>query len=163
MKAGDIVAKVLGTSFEVSTNPADKEIRVVVKTGTVCVYSDPDDQKTLDDQPNVVLTKNEQLVYKGDASELQHTRLDSSSIEELRVPDTYMKFRSTPVATVFAALSKAYGVKINYENAEIQGCSVTASFTDEPFTLKLDLICRSIGVKYEVVNDQVTITGNGCK
>jgi ferric-dicitrate binding protein FerR (iron transport regulator) len=160
VKAGEIVAKVLGTSFEISSNPTDKQIRVVVKTGTVRVYSSADDRKDFE----MVLTKNDQLVYKGDQaqSQIQHTRLDSSSVEKLKVPDTYMNFRSTPVANVFSTLVKAYGVQINYENADVANCSVTASFTDEPFTLKLDLICRSIGVKYEIVNDHVTISGNGC-
>lgn len=162
--AGSIVAKVLGTSFEISTDPVGKEVRVLVKTGSVSLYAAPDQYKgTLDAEPNVILAKNEQFIYKDNASEIQHIRLDPSSIEELRVPDTYMEFTGRQVATVFSALEKAYGVKINYENAQIKGCSVTASFTDEPFTLKLDLICRSIGVKYELVNDQVTISGNGCK
>ncbi len=165
VNAGNIVAKVLGTSFEISTNTKDEQVKVVVKSGTVSIYTGL--QKTGDapeGEPNAILTRNEQLIYTGgDAEEIQHTRLDASSIAASQVPDTYLKFNSTPVSKAFALLSEAYGVRINFEQADIEGCSVTASFTDESFTTKVDLICRSIGVKYDIVNDQVSITGNGCK
>jgi transmembrane sensor len=165
VNAGNIVAKVLGTSFEISTNKHNEQVKVVVKSGTVSIYTTP--QKTgdaPDGEPNAVLTRNEQLIYKGgDAEQIQHTRLDESSIAKSQVPDTYLRFNSTPVSKAFAQLSEAYGVRINFEQADIEGCSVTASFTDESFTTKVDLICRSIGVKYDIVNDQVSITGNGCK
>lgn len=165
VNAGNIIAKVLGTSFEISTDLEDSEVRVIVKSGTVSIYCNPDqDKKDLGNEPNVILTENEQFLYnEKNVSKLEHTRLDSSSIRKLSVPDTYRTFSGTPITEVFASFSKAYGVKINYDHAQIQDCSVTASFTDEPFTLKLDLICRSIGVKYEIVNDEVAITGNGCK
>jgi transmembrane sensor len=165
VNAGNIVAKVLGTSFEITTNKRDEQVKVVVKSGTVSIYTTPQTARNIpEEEPNAILTRNEQLIYKrGDAEQIQHTRLNASSIAESQVPDTYLKFNSTPVSKAFAQLSKAYGVRINFEQADIEGCSVTASFTDESFTTKVDLICRSIGVKYDIVNDQVSITGNGCK
>lgn len=162
--AGKIIAKALGTSFEISTNQSGKQVSVIVKSGTVSIYSNTgQNEKHRDRQPNVILTRNEQFILKDELSQVQHTRLDSVSVEALKVPDTYLKFTATAATEVFRVLAKVYGVQINFENAEIAECSVTASFTDEPFRLKLDLICRSIGVKYEIVNDQVTITGNGCE
>lgn len=164
VNAGKIIAKVLGTSFEINTDPSHKQISVIVKSGTVSIYSNrAKDEGHRDSQPDVILTRHEQFILRDAVSKVQHTRLDSFAIDELKVPDTYLKFTATDATEVFRALAAAYGVQINFENAEIGECSVTASFTDEPFPLKLDLICRSIGVKYEIVNDQVTITGNGCE
>lgn len=164
VNAGKIIAKVLGTSFEISTIQSGKQISVIVKSGTVSIYSNTGQSEDhRDKQPNVILTQHEQFIFRDDASQIQHTRLDSVSIEALKVPDTYLKFKATPASEVFRSLARVYGVQIDFENAEIGDCSVTASFTDEPFPLKLDLICRSIGVRYEIVNDQVTITGNGCE
>lgn len=161
--AGRIVAKVMGTSFEITTNTKDKQIRVTVKTGSVSVYSDPEEgQKTFDDQPNITLTKNEQFIYTSDVSQVQHIRLDSASVEELSVPDTFMEFNDTRITEAFTVLEKVYGVVFDYENAKIGDCSITASFTDEPFTLRLDLLCRSIGLQYEITNDRITIRGSGC-
>ncbi len=162
--AGQIVAKVLGTSFEIATGANDKQIRVTVKTGSVSVYADPKkNQDTFENQPNVILTKNEQFVYKNDVSQIQHIRLDSLSLDKLPVPDTYMEFDDTKIPEVFALLEKVYGVQFDYENAKIRDCSITASFTDEPFTLKLDLICRSIGLQYVIVNDRISVSGTGCR
>ncbi len=161
---GKIMAKVLGTSFEISTDPTDGQVRVVVKSGAVSIYSNPEEYR--DDParaPNVILTRNEQAVFKDDVNQIRHTRLDSVSIQELKVPDTYLKFKGTPAEEVFQSLARVYGVTIDFSKADISECSVTASFTDEPFALKLDLICRSIGLTYDIANDQVTVIGDGCK
>lgn len=164
VEVGKIVAKVLGTSFEISTDPFDHQVRVIVKTGSVSIYSNSEQYRNDPDrQPNVILTSNEQLVFKNDLNEIHHTRLDSVAIEDLKVPDTYLKFKGTPAEEVFRSLARVYGVTIDFTNAKISGCSITASFTDEPFALKLDLICRSIGLDYNIVNDHVTVTGNGCR
>lgn len=158
-----IVAKVLGTSFEIATDRVDKQTRVTVKTGSVSVYADPrKDQDTFERQPNVILTKNEQFVFKSDVHQIQHIRLDSLSVDEVPVPDTSMEFDDTKVTEVLTLLEKVYGVKFDYDNSRIKDCSITASFTDEPFTLKLDLICRSIGLQYVIVNDRISLSGMGC-
>lgn len=161
---GKIVAKVLGTSFEISTDPRDGQVRVIVKSGSVSIYSNSEQHgQDAAREPNVILTRNEQAVFRGDVNEIRHTRLDSLSINDLKVPDTFMKFEGTPAEAVFSSLARVYGVTIDFTRANISGCSVTASFTDEPFALKLDLICRSIGLDYNVANDYVTVTGNGCR
>lgn len=164
VNVGKIVAKVLGTSFEISTDPSYGHVKVIVKSGAVSIYSSAarygNDQGR---EPSVILTQNEQAVFKDDSNEIRHTRLDSVSIHDLKVPDTFLKFKATPAEEVFASLAKVYGVTIDYRNARIRGCSITASFTDEPFALKLDLICRSIGLEYNIANDHVTVTGDGCK
>lgn len=162
--AGKIVAKVLGTSFEISTDPVEDQVRVIVKSGAVSIYSNSAAYRNDPDrEPNAILTTNEQLVFKDAVNEIHHTRLDSLAIQDLKVPDTYMTFRGTPAEEVFTSLARVYGVTIDFEKAKISGCSITASFTDEPFALKLDLICRSIGLTYSIANDHVTITGDGCK
>ncbi|HTF20151.1 MAG TPA: FecR family protein [Chryseolinea sp.] len=164
VNAGKVTAKVLGTSFEITTDESHGQISVIVKSGTVSIYSHNDKNKReKDSEPNIILTENEQFILRDNAGQIQHTRLDSVSIEELKVPDTYLTFTATPASEVLKSLASAYEVQINFTNADIGGCSVTASFTDEPFPVKLALICRSIGVGYQIVNDRVTITGIGCK
>jgi hypothetical protein len=164
VNAGKIIAKVLGTSFEISTDEVRKQVSVIVKSGTVSIYSNDGKPKGgSEDEPKVILTRHEQFIFKDEESQVQHTRLDSTAIKTLRVPDTYLTFKATPAKEVLQTLAKAYGVKLNLDKADVDDCSVTASFTDEPFPLKLELICRSIGVQYEIVNDQVTIIGDGCE
>lgn len=164
VNAGHLVAKVLGTSFEINTAAPGRQVRVIVRTGTVGIYTDgATPQQDPGQKPNVVLTQNEQLTYGEVGKQLQHTRLEAAAVDALDVPDTYLQFVGTPVAAAFQALEKAYGVTIAYDPEQVAGCSVTARFTDEPFALKLDLICRSIGVRYTLANDRVAIEGNGCR
>jgi len=164
VNAGKVTAKVLGTSFEISTDELRAQISVVVKSGTVSIYSHNDQDTRVDNnKPNVILTEHEQFILQDKAGQIQHTRLDSVSIKALKVPDTYLTFSSTPALEALTKLARVYDVQIDFTNAEIGGCSVTASFTDEPFPLKLALICRSIGVKHQIVNDHITITGVGCE
>ncbi|MBT1711505.1 FecR domain-containing protein [Fulvivirgaceae bacterium PWU5] len=164
VNAGHLVAKVLGTSFEIDTQAPGRQVRVIVRTGTVGIYTDSAaPQQDPQQKPNVVLTQNEQLTYGEVDKQLQHTRLEAAAVDALDVPDTYLQFTGTPVAAAFHALEKAYGVTIAYDPQQVAGCSVTARFTDEPFALKLDLICRSIGVRYTLANDRVAIEGHGCR
>jgi transmembrane sensor len=161
VEAGDVIARVLGTSFEVNTS-SQRQTRIVVRSGSVSVYS-KSSQKGNEKQPDIILGKDDQLIVKDGVNEVQRTRLNSNSLSQLQIPDTHLRFDETPVSDAFARLSKVYGITIDYSEASIRNCSVTASFTDEPFNLKLDLICRSIGVEYQINSDGVTVTGKGCK
>jgi hypothetical protein len=78
------------------------------------------------------------------------------------VPDTDFAFRDTPVTAALARMEKAYSIPITYDAGALKGCNITASFTDEPFAVKLDLICRTIGVTYRIEADRAVITGKGC-
>ena len=49
VEAGAIVARVLGTSFEINASPAASEVRVIVRSGTVSVFPKTDGKKTHDD------------------------------------------------------------------------------------------------------------------
>jgi transmembrane sensor len=162
VNAGPIVAKVLGTSFKITRSSGN--VNLTVRTGSVGVYADNviPPQQDPGRKPDAVVTANDEVAYNNVNGQLQHTRLDGM-VEVLDVPDTYLQFTGTPVAAAFEALEKAYGVTIAYDPEQVAGCSVTARFTDEPFALKLDLICRSIGVRYTLANDRVAIEGNGCR
>ena len=48
-----------------------------------------------------------------------------------------------------------------YDEAHLRHCPVTATLTDEPLYGKLDLICRAIEARYEVIDGQIIISG-GC-
>lgn len=48
-----------------------------------------------------------------------------------------------------------------YDEAHLRHCPVTATLTDEPLYGELDLICRAIEARYEVIDGQIIISG-GC-
>jgi ferric-dicitrate binding protein FerR (iron transport regulator) len=156
--AGKLVTKVLGTSFHVAADPRDPHVTVRVKTGRVSVFTDTTGA------PAVVLAPNQQAVYRAaDARVVQSEAGTAGEALPVPVPDTDFAFRDTPVTTALAKMEKAYSIPITYEAGALKGCNITASFTDEPFAVKLDLICRTIGVTYRIEADRAVITGKGCE
>jgi transmembrane sensor len=64
---------------------------------------------------------------------------------------------------VFAALEKAYGVPIHYDQQRLAGCTVSITFYDEPLFEKLGLLCKSLGAYYTLADTQITIHSTGCQ
>jgi transmembrane sensor len=163
--AQTVVTKVLGTSFCIKTDSIHQRVTVSVKTGKVSVYTTSAERTTaiaLKGDPDAILTPNQQVVYEEVTAKSFKPVLNLTNVVTLLVPDTHFIFNSTPTAQVFAALEKAYGVHISYEEEALKGCSITATLTDEPLVTKLDLICKSIGLDYQLNNTEVAISGKGC-
>lgn len=165
--SNEIVTKVLGTSFAVRCFEKDTTISVTVMTGKVSVCS----QEGADEKEAIIATKpsgiivspNQQLVYQRFDQKFQKVLVESPSFI---VPDTLdhsMSYEDRPVEQVFDQLGKYYGINIVYDNDLLSKCTVTADLTNETFYHKLDLICKAIGAKYELLDGQVVIQSNGCQ
>lgn len=165
--AKEIVTKVLGTSFHVKAFPYQKHTRVLVKTGKVSIYELRKSSTSADDliaRPgDLILEANQEAVYDHDLDVLQFLPHANREDEPLpSIMDISFEYDETPVGNVFADLEKAYHIEITYDQKTISNCRVTASFGDEPFYEKLRLICIAIGANYEIINDQINVTGRGC-
>lgn len=166
--ANEIVTKVLGTSFIVRSFEKDTIIKVTVRTGKVSVYSQvaADIKKTRSsNQPGeIILTPNQELVYQKSKQKFQKALLEDP---EVMLPDAaYQKdmfYEDAPLEKVFTQLSKIYGISIIYDNELLKKCTVTADIRNESFYQKLELICKAIGARYEIIDGQVVIQANGCE
>ena len=166
--AGEVVTKVLGTSFCVHSYDKDTTIQVVVLSGKVSVYSQaiPAEQTNLHsghsftpgNQGGIILTCNQRLVYRKVEQKFQKLLLESPSLITPGMTDETMVYEDTPLEEVFTRLSKAYGINIVYDNELVKKSTVTADLKGETFYHKLDLICRAIGAEYEVIDGQVVIS-----
>lgn len=173
--AGEIVTRVLGTSFTVRNVKDEENVLVRVKTGKVSVFVAPDD----DDHPprdksvehkvtgvnkaveGVVLMPNQQVIF-----ERQHMRMTKSLIENPAVLNPLAKpefeFVDAPIKDVFAAIEKAYGIDIVFDEETLSSCFLNASLTDVPLYEKLKLICMGINTTYEIIDSHIIIYGSGC-
>jgi hypothetical protein len=166
--AGEVVTKVLGTSFCVHSYEKDTTIQVVVLSGKVSVYSQAiaAEQTTQQaghsvipgSQSGIILTCNQRLVYRKVAQKFQKLLLESPSLITPGMTDENMVYEDTPLEEVFTHLGKAYGINIVYDNELVKKSTVTADLKGETFYHKLDLICRAIGAEYEVIDGQVVIS-----
>lgn len=166
-----LVTKVLGTSFRISTGEDARTI-VAVSSGKVSVYRNGDFRMGGAAAPGgrtipaegVILTPNQQIVY--DPAE---DRLDRSVTARPQMltgtSDTSLLFNSTPLATVFHRLQSIYGIPIIYDEESVSGCSLSVTMGNETFFEKLNIICKAIGATYESIDGTIVVSthGGGCK
>lgn len=162
-----LTTKVLGTSFTVRAYADDKEANVIVRTGKVSVFTNPDGEKlgeSASKQPAFILTPNQQLTFDRQAKQMKRSLVAlPEPIVLPAVQAQLMVFDHTPVVSVFKKLEAAYGILINYDADLLAGCELTAEFGSESLFDKLDLICRATESRYEVIDAQVVIYSKGCR
>jgi transmembrane sensor len=167
--SNEIVSKVVGTSFTVRAFEEDTVIQVTVRTGKVSVYSQTSGdvkQTTATYKPGeMMVMPNQQLLYKKKDKTFQKILLkDPIMIQPL--PETGNKgYEDEPIESVFKQLSNAYQINIVYDSDLLRHCTIstTADFKSESFYQKIDLICKAIGARYEIIEGQIIIQSNGCQ
>lgn len=164
VKTKELVTRVLGTSFTVRSFEKDRNASVSVKTGRVSVYSKRDEpvagaaEKVI----GVVLKPNQRALFDKRESRLVKVIVDVP-LKVTEIPAASLVFDEAPVKNVFKTLEKAYGIELFFNEELLSDCQLTANLSGLPMYEQLDLICRIIHAKYEVVDGQVIIHGEGCK
>ncbi|HLG40221.1 MAG TPA: FecR family protein [Chitinophagaceae bacterium] len=163
--ANEIVTKVLGTSFIIRSFEKDSTIKVVVKTGKVSVYSQTTVKETA--VPNrlggIILSPNQELVYQKSKQKFQKILLDDPVMIVPVIADKNLLYEDVTLEKVFDQLSKNYGISIVFDNELLKKCTITADLRNVPFYEKLELICKAIGARYEIIDGQVVIQTSGCE
>lgn len=164
--ANDLVMRVLGTSFTVKAYSKDQKVVVAVKTGKVMVFplSELKKLKTIANYQvqSLYLTPNQQATFERQAEKLNKALVEKPAVitQPLETPD--FTFENTPIQEVFARLKKAYGLDIVYDAEVMKNCSVTAPLGNESLFTKLNIICKTIGARYEIVETQIVVSGRSC-
>ncbi len=157
--ANGLVTKVLGTSFRVKAQTNAPTVTVDVKTGVVSVYaqqSDPVQAKPM------VLLPNQKAVFQRENAALNKTLVEKPTIVLPKQEVQRFMFEDASAMAVFGALEKSYGVKVIYDEAAFKKCTLTISLDDEDLFQKLEVICKVLDAKYEVIETQIIISGKGC-
>ncbi len=166
--SGEIVTRVLGTSFWIDgSNPA-RTIEVSVVTGKVTVSkrSEADFVPTGPVKGGVILTANQKVKFSG-KSDLFELGLVEEPVpllpgeSEMPVEELFI-FEDTPIAEVIEKLENAYGIEIILENDALKGCLFRGDITRQPLFNKLDLLCSAGNATYEIRGTRVLVSGEGC-
>ena len=161
---GKLVTKVVGTSFRIKAYEQDDNISVSVRTGKVTVYrqnSKSGNSQSLSTE--IVLIPNQKAVFEKDQELIIKTLVETPvSISEIS-QNTSLAFEETKISDVFSRLEGIYGIKIGFDKEAFSKCSVTAHFNHESLYQKLDIICEIVRAKYEVIDGEIMIFGNGCQ
>nr|WP_295921225.1 FecR family protein [uncultured Dyadobacter sp.] len=162
----ELVTQVLGTSFTVRSFEKDANASVSVRTGRVSVYSKTEgpvpDAGSSKKVTGVVLKPNQQVLFDKRESRLVKVIVDEP-VRVAELPVAALVFDEMPVKNVFKALEKEYGIEIVLNEEVLSACLLTANLSGLPMYQQLDLICRIIHARYEVMDGQVVIHSEGCK
>jgi transmembrane sensor len=167
-----LTTRVLGTSFIVDARQGNEGIRVEVKTGKVSVFpASPGNLLTDDDDPTeeavekgIVLVQDQKITISRKSGKTIDAPLptpDAAGFTD--IAEQSFTFDETPVSKVFATLEKAYNVTISYDQDRMGDCPLNADLNGQPFHKKLSVICSALGAQFDIREDQVVISGNGCK
>ncbi|MFD1139564.1 FecR family protein [Larkinella insperata] len=160
--AGEIVTKVLGTSFSVRAFQDDPGISVKVKTGRVAVFHRNHlPTAASPNTPEVVLKANQQVEYSRQKARMTKSPLLPTDTE--RDPVFYQfAFDDTPLPTVLKTLEDAYGIRIVYDENQVRDCPLTARFADQSLHEMLQFICTALNGSYSMQDGQLVLDIKGC-
>lgn len=148
---------VYGTSFNVSSYQNSAQSSVTVKTGKVGVLLTNDSLN----KPTMLLPGN-RLVYHLDNGKLEKINIYEQEVASWINGD--LAFDEATPQEVFAALARKFDVAFNYNDAEFEGCKLTAKFPNQ--SLKAILTALSTSLHIEINDHGQTIEikgGQPCK
>ncbi len=160
-KTRDLVTRVVGTSFSIRAPENNTGTVVQVRTGEVLVYRVKTEK--LAEEP-VTLQANQQLFVSGGSEQLLTEPVKQQSVLSERLNEHHFEFTDVPISVVLDALSKAYGLSVEYNEAAFRNCHITTALTDEPLTEKLHILAETTGpgTRVELVDNKIRLTGAGC-
>ncbi len=171
---GNLVTKVLGTSFNIKDKKNSQDAEVEVVTGKVEVYENPDiiDRKKTRNN-GVIITPNQKVIYVEEKNLFSTTLVDNpvpviTEVEgkdltpaEIRMRNFH--FDKATIAEIIQLLHNAYGIEIEMENEGIANCQFSGDISEFDLFSKLDMLCQAVGIDYSVKGTRILLRGNGCK
>ena len=157
--ANQTVTKVLGTSFRVLAYDDAPEVTVQVRTGRVSVFvrKDFEEASAKAQRTGVVLMPNQQAVFLKNQTHLSKTLVPTPELLTPPGQKPSFDFNNTPLQKVFDTLESAYGVEIVADADLTAHRALTVSMEDETLYEKLDVICKTLGLSYQIVDAKVIV------
>jgi len=158
---GELVTRVLGTSFHVKSDQGSKSVEVSVVTGRVSVYENS--KKTPRTRNGIILNPNQKIRFDSKVKVLVPELVEEPVVVHPPEKKSLFIFEETPLPQVFSMIQEVYGIEIVLETAELENCAFTGDINDLPLYSQLKLICKSINANYELRGTTLFMSGEGCQ
>lgn len=157
--SGELNTQVLGTSFNIDSYEAGKNIKVTVISGKVQVNVE---SKLSDSQiQQATLLPGEQVTFDKIASKMEIKEVDVIPVVLWR--EKTLIFENEPLKEVLVKLERWFGVEIENGNPKIQNCLIKGTFQDESLKNILTTIQYSLGFEFEIKNNKkIFMKGGNC-
>jgi ferric-dicitrate binding protein FerR (iron transport regulator) len=155
IQCDSLFTKVVGTSFNIKSNPDVNEVEVIVFTGKVSL-SNPSGTE------NMILQPYQKARYKTNTQKL------SKSVEDkiegyLEGTQYNMLFEDTPIQEVIRRIEQKFDVKVKVENERSTRCVLSADLTDQSLVTSLKLITQSLGGNFQQQGKLITLNVSDCQ
>jgi len=149
-------ATVLGTSFNIKSYEKEP-VQVTVALGRVKVNAGNGSSAT----EELVLGKNEQITIVPESGEFVKKSVDIDSF--LSWKEDVIRFDNTKLSEVVKTLERWYDKKITIANEQLNDCVLIAEYKNEKLYNVLQSLKYSLGIEFEVFDDEIIISGKGCQ
>jgi ferric-dicitrate binding protein FerR (iron transport regulator) len=150
VRTANLDAKVLGTSFNVLES--DQQVAVTVATGKVQVANSFFSQ---------TLAPSEKLTFQIVNPTWKHETINLEN--ELAWKNGILLLSNLRLDEAAEQIENWFGVKIDFKDAAVQNCRITAKFKNETLKHVLESMSDATGIRYTISNQKVTLLGEGCK
>ena len=151
----DVKIKVLGTSFNVKSNPSGS-VEVVVVTGKVALITPK--TGTFD---TLLITPGYSASYKKNTKEASVSV--NNEVNFLSWKTNKYVYNETPIIKVINDLSYRYDMDIELTKPELGNCKFTGTFENDSFNEILKVLSYTMNLEFDVVNNKkIIIEGEGC-
>jgi transmembrane sensor len=140
VESGNLKTIVYGTSFNISSYKDSKQSSVTVKTGQVGVMLSKDSLS----KPTMLLPGNK-LVYHRDNGKLETTTISAQEVATWINGD--LIFDQATLREVFLTLERRFDVEFSFKETDIEGCKLTAKFSNQSLKTILTVLNTSFGIK----------------
>jgi ferric-dicitrate binding protein FerR (iron transport regulator) len=159
---GNVITKVLGTSFNIKAYKDASTIEVSVMSRKVAVQMNSVDTPDIaPDTSEVLLTPNQRVTYvKAEKRLLKEAPLQLPELAMWQV--TTIEYDNVPVERVLRMLENKFNVLIQVKNTNLNNCLIRADFTNQNLADILEMLSRSIEATYELNDNIIYLDGAGC-
>ena len=154
IQCGGLIAKVLGTSFNIKSS--ETHIEVLVLTGKVALSSRGNSE-------GLILLPNEKAVYNEKQNQMAKVKAKENEKTAKTAGTEYsMRFHATVMKEIIRRIEGKFNVRVSLSDERLSNCTITADFTDQSLDRTLSMISQTLRIEYEIINDQVNLKGAGC-
>lgn len=145
--SGQISTTVLGTTFNVSAFPSEKNIIVSLIEGSVKVSKESPEAV----EGIALLQPKQQLLYNKEESISSFHNFESQEV--IGWKDNILIFKKEIFSNVLIKLERVYGIKFEVTDKSFYNRKITANFQNESFTTVCETIKKLTGLKYKLLKE----------
>jgi len=171
VNSGNLLTKVLGTSFFIHSDLNKGIDEVEVHTGEVQVIENGNSSirksfglKKLNLKPNqkVIYSLSNRNFKRTLISAPQPIQLSNTNVRKKSSFDDFV-YEGESLNNIFDDLQRNYGVNINYDDGIAKRCLFTGRLSDSNLFNKLRILCLATSLDYKVNETDIIIIGKGCQ